>query len=71
LGLRFYMDAGTNELDMSGNGGGILIPNRQLRDVLRAKGYQVAYQEFVGDHDYINWRGTLADGLIALFGQPH
>jgi hypothetical protein len=26
------------------------------------------YQEFSGDHEYINWRGTLADGLIWLFG---
>ena len=71
LQLKFYMDAGTNELDMSGNGTGILVSNRHLRDVLRAKGYEVTYQEFVGDHDYIDWRGTLADGLIALFGQPH
>ena len=69
LPLRFYMDAGTNELDMNGNGRGILEANRHLRDVLRAKGYEVTYQEFVGDHEYINWRGTLADGLIALFGQ--
>jgi len=63
------MDAGTNEIDLSGAGGGILVPNRQLRDVLRAKGYKVYYQEFPGDHDYINWRGTLADGLITLFGE--
>jgi enterochelin esterase family protein len=70
LPLRFYMDAGTNEVDLTGGGGGILVPNRQLRDVLRAKGYQVRYQEFAGDHEYINWRGTLADGVIALFGDP-
>jgi enterochelin esterase family protein len=68
LPLRFYMDAGTNELDMTGRGGGILVTNRQLRDILQAKGYEVRYQEFAGDHDYINWRGTLADGLIVLFG---
>jgi len=68
LPLRFYMDAGTNELDLSSGGGGILVPNRHLRDVLMAKGYEVHYQEFVGDHDYINWRGTLADGLINLLG---
>jgi len=68
LPLRFYMDAGVYELDLSGSGGGILIPSRQFRDVLTAKGYDLTYQEFVGDHDNINWRGTLADGLIALFG---
>jgi enterochelin esterase-like enzyme len=68
LPVRFCMDAGTNEVDVRGDGSGILIPNRQLRDVLRAKGYEVHYQEFAGDHDYINWRGTLADGLIWLFG---
>lgn len=69
LPLRFYMDAGLFEVDLSGRGAGILLPNRHLRDVLRAKGYPVTYREFPGGHDSINWRGTLADGLIALFGE--
>jgi enterochelin esterase family protein len=41
-----------------------------LRDVLRVKGYEVHFQEFAGGHDYLSWRGTLADGLIALMGDP-
>jgi enterochelin esterase family protein len=68
LPLRFYMDAGLFEADLSGRGSAILLPNRHLRDVLRAKGYPVRYQEFPGGHDYVNWRGTLADGLIDLLG---
>jgi enterochelin esterase-like enzyme len=68
LPLQFYMDAGLFEVDLSGRGTGILLPNRHLRDVLRAKGYSVTYQEFPGGHDSINWRGTLADGLVALLG---
>lgn len=68
LPLRFYMDAGTNEIDTDGRGADILLTNRQLRDVLRAKGYDVYYQQFEGDHEFINWRGTLADGLIVLLG---
>ncbi len=67
--LRFYMDAGSDELDLTGNGGDILIPNRNLRDVLLAKGYEVHYQEFDGGHDGLSWRGTLADGLILLMGR--
>ena len=39
-----------------------------LRDVLLAKGYEVRYQQLVGGHDDIIWRGTFADGLIDLLG---
>jgi enterochelin esterase family protein len=69
LPVRFYMDAGTFEFDTAGGGGGILEPSRQMRDVLLAKGYEVHYQQFVGGHDYLSWRGTFADGLLALIGK--
>lgn len=68
LPLRFYLAAGTFEIDRSGADGDILETTRHLRDVLLAKGYNVHYQQFVGGHDDISWRGTLADGLIALLG---
>ena len=68
LPLRFYLTAGTFEIDSNGGGGGILETTRQLRDVLLAKGYEVHYQQFVGGHDGLSWRGALADGLLALLG---
>jgi enterochelin esterase family protein len=68
LPLRFYLDAGSDEVDHSGQGSAILVPNRHMRDVLLAKGYEVHYQEFNGGHDYMSWKGTLADGLILLLG---
>ncbi len=68
LPLRFYLDAGSDEIDFSGNGNCILLTSRTLRDVLLAKGYEVHFQEFAGGHDYLSWRGTLADGLIVLMG---
>jgi enterochelin esterase-like enzyme len=68
LPLRFYLDAGSEEIDFSGNGNSILLTSRNLRDVLLAKGYDVHFQEFAGGHDYLSWRGTLADGLIVLMG---
>ena len=68
LPLRFYLAAGTFEFDRDGGGGGILESTRHLRDVLLAKGYNVHYQQFVGGHDGLSWRGTLADGLIVLLG---
>jgi enterochelin esterase family protein len=70
LPLRFYLEAGSFEIDKDGTGGNILEATRTLRDVLLAKGYSVHYQQFVGGHDDVVWRGTLADGLIALLGQP-
>jgi len=66
--LRFYLDAGSAEFDASARENSILSSTRTLRDVLRAKGYEVHFQEFAGGHDYLGWRGTLADGLIALMG---
>ncbi len=68
LDVTFYLDAGLFEVDLTGSGGSILVPNRAMRDVLRAKGYAVHYQEFVGGHDYLSWHETLADGLLALIG---
>jgi enterochelin esterase-like enzyme len=69
LPIRFYMDVGVFEADFMGGGLGALEPNRHMRDVLLAKGYDVQYQQFIGGHDYINWRGTFADGVIALLGK--
>ncbi len=71
LPLSFYLDTGileTNSLRAPGACPSPLVANRHLRDVLRAKGYPIHYAEFPGGHDYISWRGTLADGLQALFG---
>jgi enterochelin esterase family protein len=63
--VRFYLEAGTFELDLAG---GICTESRRLRDVLQAKGYSVIYREYNGDHDDIAWRGSFADGLLALLG---
>ena len=69
LPIRFYLDAGALELDRDGKDGSFPVTNRHLRDVLRAKGYEVFYQEFQGGHDHVSWRGTIADGLILLGGK--
>jgi enterochelin esterase-like enzyme len=67
LPLRFYMDIGILENSPSKNwGSSHHAMNRHMRDVLRAKGYPLHYVEYSGAHDYIWWRQTLADGLIAL-----
>ena len=66
LPIRFYLEAGLFEINRPIN---LLAENRRMRDVLEAKGYSIVYSEFVGGHDYLNWRGSLADGLIALAGR--
>jgi len=70
LPLRFWMEAGAFELDAYGNGGGVLECSRHMRDVLLAKGYEVHYRQLASGHNSVAWRGTLADGLIALMGAP-
>jgi enterochelin esterase family protein len=60
LPLRFYLQVGRFE--------GLSGPNRHLRDILEAKGYQVTFAEYSGNHDYLSWRDSLGEGLIVLFG---
>ncbi len=47
----------------------LILATRHLRDVLQAKGYSTFYNEYNGPHETLNWRGTLADGLLALLGK--
>jgi enterochelin esterase-like enzyme len=65
--LRIYLEVGDRE-EHPGPGGTphLLEMNRRMRDVLTAKGYPVTYREYHGGHDYVNWRDTFADALIAV-----
>jgi enterochelin esterase-like enzyme len=68
-GVRFYLDVGTLETGTAVEGTpSMLTANRQMRDALRAHGHPVTYTEFAGGHDYVNWRRTFADGLLAVCG---
>jgi enterochelin esterase family protein len=73
--LRVYLEAGLLE-DLEWQGKlarfahpSLILATRHLRDVLQAKGYRVFYHEFNGGHETLSWRGTLADGLVALIGK--
>lgn len=66
LPIRFYLEAGLFENDCPET---LLTQNRRMRDVLEAKGYSVVYSEFAGGHEFVSWRGSVADGLIALAGR--
>lgn len=69
--VRFYLEAGLQERGQTpDHGPSILVANRHLRTILRSKGYEVEYSEFNGGHDYACWRGSLADALTTVTGQP-
>ncbi|AZM53800.1 enterochelin esterase [Streptomyces sp. WAC 01529] len=57
--VRLHLEVGAQEWML-------LAENRRLRNVLRARGYEVTYEEFNGGHDYACWRGGLATGLASL-----
>ncbi len=68
LPLDFYLDVGLLEAGGVDDSPSQLFANRHMRDVLQAKGYSIHYREYHGGHEYVIWRGTLADGLLALIG---
>ncbi|ATL28444.1 putative esterase [Streptomyces formicae] len=59
--VRIHLEVGAQEWML-------LAENRRLRNVLRARGYEVTYEEFNGGHDYACWRGGLMGGLARLLG---
>ena len=67
---RFYLSAGTFEVDRDATGAAILEENRHLRDILRAKRIEVIFNQFVGGHDQVVRPGAMADGLQKLL-PPH
>ncbi|HEX6898969.1 MAG TPA: enterochelin esterase [Thermoanaerobaculia bacterium] len=69
LPLRFYLEAGLMENRVRPDGTSLLGSNRHLRTVLQAKGYDAQYREFNGGHSILSWRGSVADGILALFGK--
>jgi enterochelin esterase family protein len=67
--LRFYLDVGDRETRAYADGTPHMLElSRRMRDVLTGKGYPVTYAEYHGAHDYVNWRDTFANGLIAVLG---
>ncbi|PRY77734.1 enterochelin esterase family protein [Yoonia maritima] len=67
--VRIWMSAGIYEISRLPGSVSIFETTRHLRDVLTLQGIKdVTYREFVGGHDYLVWRGALAEGLLHLFG---
>jgi enterochelin esterase-like enzyme len=61
LPLRIWQEIGLMEHPQL-----MIEPNRRMKAVLEAKGYDLAYSEPAGGHDYAIWRGTIADALMAM-----
>ena len=76
--VRFYFDSGLYEEsiwlnlppDLRALSASAIDTQRRVRDLLRNKGYAVIYHETGGAHQGLHWRSTLAEGLIALLGEP-
>ena len=64
--IHFYLDVGLYDLGL-----GAVGTNRQLRDVLELKGYQVDYYQYKGGHSHLGWRHTIGKGLISLLGKEN
>jgi enterochelin esterase-like enzyme len=61
LPLRIWQEIGLMEQPDR-----MIEPNRRMKAVLEAKGYDLTYREPAGGHDYAIWRGTIAEALEAM-----
>jgi enterochelin esterase family protein len=55
-----WLDVGRYEL--------LLAANQRMRDALEARGFDLAYREYSGGHNYTAWRDDVSYGLEYLFG---
>ena len=70
LNLRFYLEVGGGENLKNAVGLTMIETSRNLRDVLKDKGYDVGYKEIPNAiHNPEHWRAALADGIIYLTGK--
>jgi enterochelin esterase family protein len=67
--MSVFLEVGVLESSPAGGRMPDMIgPNRRMRDALRAAGHEVHYREFNGGHDFVCWRGNIADALITIAG---
>jgi len=71
--VRFYLDVGAMESRgaLGGTAPSILEANRRLRDVLRKKGYELAYTEVPEcTHSPESWRQSLPAAIATIASKP-
>ncbi|PSL00056.1 enterochelin esterase family protein [Murinocardiopsis flavida] len=61
--LRLHLSVGRYE-------GAMVADTRALTGVLRDRGIEVTHTEYTGGHDFVCWRGCMAEGLAALASRP-
>ena len=59
--LKVWMDVGRYEFLYQGN--------QEMHALLAGRGYDVAYREYRGGHNYSAWRDDVWRGLEWLFGK--
>lgn len=69
--VRWFLRVGSLETVVTPNNHGhyMVATNRHMRDVLRARGYDLDYAEYAGGHSDLNWQSGLAEGLRRFFGR--
>lgn len=71
LDARFHLSVGRFETwtPVAEGAPTLLMANRHLRDVLRAKARLAGYAEFSGGHQWVCWESLLPEALTCLLGR--
>ena len=64
LPIRFALDIGS--LEVGSLDYDPMTAHRRFAAVLTEKGYEIDYQEYVGGHDMVCWRGSIVDRLLSF-----